>query len=118
MKTIIAGTRTLNIDVEDIKRLIKQYGLEVTSVVSGGAFGVDRSGERFAESMGLPVKVFKPDWAIHGKAAGPMRNRTMACYADQLILIWNGVSRGSMNMKEEMERLRKPVIEVIVECME
>lgn len=118
MKTIIAGTRTINVEPADIKRLIKQYGLEVTSIVSGGAFGVDRSGERFAAAEGLPVKVFKPDWAIHGKAAGPMRNRTMACYADQLILIWNGVSRGSMNMKEEMERLKKPVIEVLVESVE
>lgn len=30
-------------------------------------------------------------------------------------LIWAGKSRGSANMKKEMEKLNKPVYEVIVE---
>jgi hypothetical protein len=38
----------------------------------------------------------------------------MAEYADALLLIWNGESRGSANMKENMVKLGKPVYEVIL----
>jgi hypothetical protein len=38
----------------------------------------------------------------------------MAEYADALILVWDGKSRGSASMKREMEKLGKPIYEVIV----
>jgi hypothetical protein len=38
----------------------------------------------------------------------------MAEYADALLLIWDGKSRGSLNMKQQMLKLEKPVYEVIV----
>jgi hypothetical protein len=38
----------------------------------------------------------------------------MAEYADALLLIWDGSSRGSANMRQQMERRGKPVYEVIL----
>jgi hypothetical protein len=38
----------------------------------------------------------------------------MVDYADVLLLIWDGESRGSKNMKETMIKLGKPVYEVIL----
>ena len=49
------------------------------------------------------------DWNKHGKAAGPIRNRQMAEYADCLIAVWDGKSRGTKNMIDEMNKLMKPV---------
>ncbi len=60
------------------------------------------------------LKEFPPDWEKHGKAAGPIRNKEMAEYADALLLIWDGKSRGSASMKKEMEKLEKPIYEVIL----
>lgn len=57
---------------------------------------------------------FPADWNTHGKAAGPIRNRKMAEYADALLLIWDGKSRGSTNMYNEMRKLDKPVFQIIV----
>ena len=43
----------------------------------------------------------------HDKAAGPIRNRQMAEYADYLIAFWDGESRGTRNMIETMKKLGK-----------
>lgn len=59
-------------------------------------------------------KEFPADWKAHGKAAGPIRNKQMAEYADALLLIWDGESKGSASMKNEMLKLNKPVYEVII----
>lgn len=60
------------------------------------------------------VKEFPADWDKFGKGAGPIRNKQMADYADALLLIWDGESRGSANMKSQMEKLGKPIYEVIL----
>jgi hypothetical protein len=108
MRVIIAGSRNID-DRERLMSAIRQADFEITEVVSGGASGVDRLGEIFALESEIPVKRFHPDWDTYGRAAGPMRNRRMAQYADALIAIWDGESRGTKNMIEEMEKLNKHV---------
>lgn len=108
MKVIIAGSR----EVEDEILVFEAYQLAkfvATEVVSGGCRGVDAAGEQFATDFNIPIKVFPADWIKYGKGAGPMRNRQMAKYADALIAIWDGKSRGTKNMIDEMNRLGKPV---------
>ncbi len=39
----------------------------------------------------------------------------MALYGDALLLIWDGKSRGSTSMRNEMKKLDKPVYEVILD---
>jgi predicted Rossmann fold nucleotide-binding protein DprA/Smf involved in DNA uptake len=126
VKLIIAGSRTLYPLVPFIDSIIAQNNIKVTEVVSGGARGVDICGEKFQEcysEMGvryhnpvasLKLTRFPADWNTHGKAAGPIRNKQMAEYADALLLIWDGESSGSRNMKETMLKLGKPVYEVIL----
>jgi len=70
----------------------------MTDVVSVGAAGVDSLGERWARENGIPVKRSPADWKAHGRAAGPIRNRQMVEYADALIALWDGTSRGAANM--------------------
>ncbi len=94
--------------------LHKIYYLNISEVVSGGAIGVDLSGENFANIFGFKLKKFPADWETHGKAAGPIRNKQMAEYADALLLIWDGKSKGSTNMKTQMIKLKKPVYEIII----
>lgn len=115
MKLIIAGTRTLTPSFDFIFSSIKMLGItNITEIVSGGAPGVDLEGEHFASHMHLPVKRFLPDWDKHGKSAGPKRNRQMAEYADALLLIWDGQSKGSSSMKQEAIKLRRSVYEIVI----
>jgi len=94
-----------------------QYHHPVSSksiqIVHGGARGVDTMAQRFADDMGLPVKVFKANWddirgvtslgSTHGgksynKAAGMERNLAMAKYAKEETIIANvGKNVGKKN---------------------
>lgn len=103
MKTIIAGGRTLT-SYETVCVAMSDFGEEVTEVVSGCASGADKLGEQWAQMRRIPVKRFRADWDTHGKAAGPIRNRQMADYAEALVAIWDGESRGTANMIDEANR--------------
>jgi len=100
-KVIIAGGRdfTNYQMVEDhCDRILKNK--ENIEIVSGGATGVDALAETYSVKKGFQFIKFSANWKEYGKAAGPIRNRQMAKYADALIAFWNGQSRGTKNMIE------------------
>lgn len=115
MKLIIAGGRNVpDIDSESIQAFINYHGITgITEIVSGTAKGVDRAGEDYANENGIPLKQFPANWAYYGRAAGHIRNKEMAEYADALLVIWDGKSSGSGNMKDNMIKLGKPYWEII-----
>lgn len=107
MKTIIAGTRSIN-DYSLVTQAMDRCGFNVTEVICGMAAGVDTLGERWARLKDLPVKEMPADWNRYGKSTGPRRNRAMAEYCDCAVIIWDGVSPGARNMIDEMIRVKKP----------
>ena len=96
---VVAGGRDYEFTDEDRTRL---DALPIRELVSGGASGADRGGEQWAESRNIPVKLFPADWKAHGRAAGPIRNRKMAEYADAVVLFPGG--RGTASMRKEAEK--------------
>lgn len=102
MKTVIAGGRGYKL--LDVDRFLLDR-LNITEVVSGGAAGADTEGETYARGRSVPVKRFPADWEKHGRAAGPIRNRQMAEYADQVVLFPGG--RGTASMYEEARKAKK-----------
>jgi predicted Rossmann fold nucleotide-binding protein DprA/Smf involved in DNA uptake len=100
MKTIIAGGRTIT-DYSLVLSAIGESEFEITEIVSGMAPGVDTLAVQYSQENNLPLAEFHADWNQYKKAAGPIRNREMANYADALIAIWDGESRGTKNMIEE-----------------
>lgn len=97
MKVIVAGTRTVR-DPSIVCAAIGASPFKVTEIVSGGAQGVDRIGEFLATQWKVPFKQFPANWALYGNAAGPRRNQQMAEYAEALIAVWDGQSRGTADM--------------------
>lgn len=120
MKLIIAGSRTIRSYVDVLMACNEAFRLWdvfipgtmiatvlVSEVVSGGARGADALGERWAHTRGIPVKRFPADWSKYGDRAGPLRNRAMAEYVFEhsapwrpggLVAVWDGRSRGTLNM--------------------
>lgn len=107
MKVIIAGTRSVE-DYALVVQAVERSGYEITEVVSGCATGIDRLGEQWARTNNVPIKEMPADWSRYGNSAGPYRNRAMADYADAAIIVWDGQSRGTRNMIENMIRRKKP----------
>ncbi len=102
MKLIISGGRDFSPTLEDKVYLHDKLSeFYVTEVVCGGCRGADKFGKDMAEFLRIPVRIFNADWNKHGKAAGPIRNRQMAEYADAL-LTFDGC-RGTSNMIKEAE---------------
>lgn len=115
MKLIIAGGRDLHISNDELFEIIDNLGLlyKITEIVSGCASGIDSDAIEFAKHYKIKLKRFPADWAKFGNSAGHRRNLAMAEYADILLLLWDGKSKGSANMKARMKGMRKPVFEVI-----
>jgi hypothetical protein len=108
MRVIVAGSRD-NTTQQDVDTAIADCPWDVQEIVSGTARGVDRFGEAWAYRNFMSVKQFPADWDKYGKGAGFRRNAEMAEYADALIAVWDGESRGTAHMIKTMEALGKPV---------
>ena len=110
MKVIVAGSRDLIVTVDAIRAEADRTGWAITEVVSGAAPGVDRCGEDFARYYQHGLRKFPADWKAHGKAAGSLRNKEMADYADAaLVFCRDRPTPGSSNMAAWMLALEKPV---------
>ncbi|MCK5610058.1 DUF2493 domain-containing protein [Candidatus Pacearchaeota archaeon] len=128
IRVIIAGGRTI-CDKRLLWDVIQGLDFEITEVVSGMAKGADAMGVAYATWAEIPVAEFPAEWdnfnlpgtvvkkgqyGEYNATAGFFRNDEMAQYADVLILVWDGSSRGSSNMKELAEFYGLRIIEKIV----
>lgn len=103
VKVIIAGSRTIT-STQLLEEAIRLSGFQITTVVSGGAVGVDRMGEKWALNNSRSLAIFEAKWDKLGKRAGFVRNKEMADHADALIALWDGVSKGTAHMIKQAER--------------
>lgn len=101
IRIIIAGSRTITdykkFKYHCLKALEKYKDYDIT-IVSGGAKGVDKLGERLAKEEGYRLSVYPANWEKYGKKAGYIRNIEMAKNADALIAVWDGKSKGTAHM--------------------
>lgn len=112
-RCIIAGSRDIT-DEAVVNKAIKDSGFEFDVVVSGAARGVDTLGELYAKKNFKWIDRKPADWDTHGKKAGILRNIEMGDIADMAIVIIKDNSKGSTQMKEYMESLKKPVFPVFI----
>lgn len=115
-RVIVAGGRNLPMSgpardelIVAVCKLLKELG--ATRVVSGYQRGGDAIGIMAAQRLRLPIDQYPPDWKTHGKAAGPIRNATMAANAEALIVMRGG--SGTFNMIQAAQR-RNLRIEAVI----
>jgi len=121
LKVIIAGSRGITGDFYDsLDSLLRKLSSVISifydrktiigEIVSGGARGADKLGEQWALNNDISIIKFLPDWGLYGKSAGYRRNVEMANYADILVALWDGKSRGTNHMVNIMKDKNEPVI--------
>ena len=132
MKVIIAGSRSIA-EYQYLLDAIKESGFDIDTIISGHAFGVDSLGEKFAQENCLSLRIKPAKWkeidvpgAVikrnkfgkpYNAVAGHWRNEEMAKIADALILIWDGKSSGSANMKKIAQRYDLKIYEKIIKTI-
>lgn len=107
MKIAIVGSRNYP-DLEVVRQFVREQPT-TTCIVSGGAKGVDRAAEDEARRRGLEVEIHFPDWDVHGKSAGFIRNRAIVESADEVVAFWDGTSRGTKHSIDLAHKAGKPV---------
>jgi predicted polyphosphate/ATP-dependent NAD kinase len=84
------------------------YIITINILVHGACSGADTLADRWAKRNEVTVVQYAADWAVHGRAAGPIRNRDMArCGADLCIAFAGG--KGTANMIAEATAAGIPV---------
>jgi hypothetical protein len=107
MVVAIIGSREFN-DYNLMCKTLNPVKDKITLIVSGGAYGADKLGERFAEDNNIPTKIFIPDWDRLGKRAGFVRNKDIVNAADVIIAFWDGKSPGTASALDYAESVEKP----------
>lgn len=78
MKVLVCGGRYY--DDEDLVNIVldRIHGeTPITAIVHGGAQGADYLGGLWARKHGIKEIVYRAQWGLHGRAAGPIRNQEM-----------------------------------------
>lgn len=95
MKIAVVGSRTFT-DYDLLVSILDEY--EFDTIVSGGANGADKLGERYAKEKGKKTIIYKPNWHVNGvyrKNAGILRNMDIVNESDLVIAFWDGKSPGT-----------------------
>lgn len=79
MRVLVCGGRDYD-DLATVFATLDAVHAErpISMIIEGGAEGADYLAARWSVVREIPEhRRFTPDWAIHGKAAGPVRNQRM-----------------------------------------
>ena len=122
-RVIVCGGRDFRdkeLCFETLEKVLSEY--DSVGIVAGHARGADTYGEEFAKIHGIKVSIFKPDWKLYGRGAGPVRNRQMLKYALEenavIVAFWDGASKGTKNMIEQAKEAGAIVHTVIYSAQE
>ncbi|WJM88678.1 SLOG family protein [Pseudomonas brenneri] len=111
VKLVIAGGRDFN-DIDLLNKTLHELYISkgiVVEDVCGLARGADNLGMQWAVANGCKVHEFPADWDKFGKSAGYKRNKQMGEFGDEVLVFWDGVSKGTKHMIDLAKLLNKPL---------
>ena len=105
MKLLVVGSRSIT-DF-DLSSYIQP---DVDTIISGGAIGIDRLAEQYADLHRISKFILRPQYYLYGRAAPLKRNEQMVDMADAVLLIWDGHSKGVQYTLKYTKKTEKPFI--------
>lgn len=106
MRVAVIGSRGLTIN-----DLGKHLPPDTTEIISGGAVGIDACAREYANTHGIKLTEFLPDYKKYGRSAPLKRNITIIENAELVLAFWDGSSHGT---KFVIENCKKMGVEVKV----
>ena len=104
MKLLVVGSRSI-VDFD----LSPYIASDVDTIISGGADGIDRVAEQYADLHRLSKYIVRPRYDRYGRVAPLKRNEEMVDMADVVLVIWDGCSKGTQYTLKCAKKAKKPV---------
>lgn len=107
MRVLVTGSRTWG-EADAIHATLDRYHAErgpITTLVHGGAAGVDMMADAWAATRRVAREVHRPDWAGLGKRAGMIRNAEMVAKGADLCVAF--IRDGSSGASRCVEMARR-----------
>ena len=101
---MIAGSRSIT-DFD----LSPYVPSEFDTIISGGADGIDALAEEYADFHRLSKYIIRPRYKAYGRAAPLKRNEEMVDIADAVLVIWDGISKGTKHTISYAKKAKKPL---------
>ena len=111
MKVAVVGSRTFS-DYNKLKAVLD--GFNISTIVSGGAYGADKMGERYAKENNLKTIIHLPDYDNHGRGAPLIRNTEIINDAEMVVSFWDGESRGTRDAMKKAHKQRKNLMIIYI----
>ncbi len=108
IKLLIAGSRT--IENFNLSEFVPK---ETELIISGGASGIDSLAECFADQQRISKLILRPKYDQYGRSAPLKRNEQMVNLADEILVIWDGKSRGAKYTIDYAKKTKKPLTIII-----
>lgn len=110
IKLAVAGSARI-IDYSVTYECIKRTGLKVRQIVTGGLTrGIDELAREYAHEYHASVKTFKVYNDLQGRPDYEQRDRRMADYSDQLVVLWDGTQDPILDsLICQFRHLNKPI---------
>jgi predicted Rossmann fold nucleotide-binding protein DprA/Smf involved in DNA uptake len=108
----VIGSRSINqaFVFRALDEVIQKEKIE--RIISGGAKGVDSHVREYCMQNNINFWEFLPEYAKFGRIAPHIRNKLIIDYADKVIAIWDGKSKGT---KSVIERSKGKVVTILAE---
>lgn len=107
MKTAVIGSRGLVLETSDIVVYLPKA---TTEIVSGGAKGINILAKNYAAKNNYRYTEFLPDYEKYGKAAPLKRNDEIIDYADIVLALWGGKSKGTKYVIDKCKKIGKSLV--------
>lgn len=104
MKLLIVGSRS----IKDFD-LSPYVSPSIDTIISGGACGIDRIAEQYADLHRLSKYIMRPRYDLYGRAAPIKRNEQMVDFADAVLVIWDPHSKGAASTLAYAKKRGKPL---------
>jgi hypothetical protein len=107
-KLAIVGSRTFR-DYRLLESIVlHHFDLStLREIISGGAIGTDTLAAQFARTHHIPLTTLLPQWNLHGRAAGIIRNRHIVDAADAVIAFSIQDSPGTQSVINYCRKIKK-----------
>lgn len=89
---------TISVVLDELQKITNDNSLDL-QLIFGDCSGVDTDAKELCIEKNINYKVYPADWKLHGKAAGPIRNKIMVDLANVVYAFHTDItkSKGTKN---------------------